>query len=276
MTVFIEYVLLDNFIIDYLVLKATFELTGLEYRRWRLAVCAFFGAVFALIYPMLYVHVVLLTAIKILFGLSLIMTANSYKDLKSLYVNVLVFFAYTFLIGGAVIGVYNLLGIPLGSESSVALAVIPVYLLLSGLNKLVRHFYKRKDVVPFIRDLEISAFGMQLKAKGFLDSGNGLYDGDNPIIVCSNIFAERFLSVDKLAKIKYKRIEINTVNGKSFNLAFKIDCLKIYNGQSSNIYNNVTMCVSSYPVGEGYDVILHPAFFGGENEQAFEQTEKIS
>ncbi len=276
MTVFIEYVLLDNFIIDYLVLKATFELTGLEYRRWRLAVCAFFGAMFALIYPMLYVNVVLLTAIRILFGLSLIMTANSYKDLKSLYVNVLVFFAYTFLIGGAVIGVFNLLGIPLGSEGSVALAVIPVYLLLSGLTKLLRYFYKRKDIVPFIRELEISVFGLQLKAKGFMDSGNGLYDGDNPIVVCSKTFAEKFLDTDKLGEIKFKKVEVNTVNGKSSNIAFKIDYLKIYNGERSNIYNNVTMCVSRYPLGEGYDVILHPAFFGGEYEQAFVQTDKIS
>ena len=275
MSVYVEYVLLDNFIIDYLVLKATFQLTGLSYKRWRLCCCAFLGGAFAIVYPLISVHVLLLTVIKVLFGLALLLMSNDYSSPKSFYVNALVFFGYTFFTGGAVIGVFNLLGIPLGSEHSVALAVIPIYLLLNGMARLVRYFFRRKEVVSLVREVEITAFGVTVVGKGFLDSGNGLYDGERPVIVCDKRFAERFLN-GNLAHIKIKRIEVNTVNGKSLSPAFKIDEIKIYNGDKCNIHNNVTICVSQHSVGEGYDVILHPALFGGEHEQSDMQIEKIS
>ena len=53
MIVYIEYVLIDNFIIDYLMLKATFNLTGMPVKKRRLFLCAFLGAAIALMYPLM-------------------------------------------------------------------------------------------------------------------------------------------------------------------------------------------------------------------------------
>ena len=60
MTVYIEYVLIDNFIIDYLLLKTSLALSGVMVKRARLFFCAFLGAGFALLLPVISVSVDLL------------------------------------------------------------------------------------------------------------------------------------------------------------------------------------------------------------------------
>lgn len=275
MTVYIEYVLIDNFIIDYCLLKVTFGLTNSPIYRFRLALCSALGGGFALLYPIINLPIVLLTLLKLSFGGLLVSLASKYKSGREYYVNLLVFYAYTFITGGAIIGLSNILSIPLGTESSVAFMVIPVYFTLRALNGVVKYFYKRKETLARVYDLEITAYGVSVKAKGFLDSGNGLYDGDSPVIMCDIEFAKRFFTAQP-NKIKIKTLEISTVNGISKNPSFKIDEIKIYDGDKRNIYNNVTLGVSKFSVGDGYDLILHPALIGGNYEQVDIKTEKIS
>ena len=193
MTVYIEYVLIDNFIIDYLLLKASLSLSAHSVSRVRLLFCAFLGAIFALFYPLIAINVVLLTAIKLCFGLLLVLLAGKYKTKKDYYVTAVMFFTYTFITGGAIIGIFNLLGLPYSSEISVALMVIPVYLIFMAITSVIKFLYRQKDIQAYVCDVEISAFGVTKKARGFYDTGNELFDGDNPVIVCNQSLAKCFL-----------------------------------------------------------------------------------
>ncbi len=276
MTVFIEYVLIDNFIIDYLMLKASLLLSANTVSRGRLLFCAFLGAIFALFYPLITVHSVLLTAIKICFGLLLVLLAGKFKSKKDYYVTAVTFFTYTFLTGGAIIGIFNILGLPYSSEISIAIMVVPVYFVFSGVTSVIKFLYRQKNVASYIVDVEITAFGTTKKARGFYDTGNELYDGDNPVIVCNKNFAKDFLGGD-IKDLKFKTLSVSTVNGIEKNIAFNISQIKIYNLQNVNIFNNVTLCVAKQKVGRNYDIILHSALMeGGKNEQANTQTKKIS
>ncbi len=275
MTVYIEYVLIDNFIIDYLMLKASFSLTATKVSRVRLLFCAFLGALFALFYPLLSVNALLLTVIKICFGLLLVLLAGKFKSKKDYYVTAVTFFAYTFLTGGAVIGVFNLLSIPYSTEISIAIMVVPVYFIFTAITSVVKFLYRQKDINCYLRDIEISAFGVIKKGVGFYDTGNELYDGDKPVIVCGRSFAKELFSRD-IGKIKLKKLAVSTVNGIEQNFAFNIDEIKIYNGDEPNIFNNVTVCVSKQRVGRNYDVILHPALKEKKDEQAIIKTQKVS
>jgi hypothetical protein len=70
---------------------------------------------------------------------------------------------------------------------------------------------------------------------------------------------------------------VSTVNGSKQNLAIELQAVKIYNLDKPNIFNNVTLCVVKENVGDGYDVILHPALIKGEsNEQTIVKVEKVS
>ena len=271
MTVYIEYVLINNFVIDYLLLKATFELTGKAVSNRRLFVCAFLGSGFALLYPLITENKIIFTLAKVVFGFILVFIACKNLSFKSYYLNAVIFFVYTFLTGGALIGIYNLFGMNYSDEYFTALTFIPVYFILRSFGKAVKFIYNRRHVMRSTVDVELSLDDVKLKAVGFFDTGNGVYDGNSPVIFCEKKFAENFISIKG---IKFKRITVNTINGAKESLAFKLDSVKIYIKDKLNIFNNVTLCVSKHGVGSGYDVILHPALM--EVEDVFKAEKKIT
>jgi len=68
MTVYIEYVLIDNFVIDWLILKAALTTAGLPAAKSRLFFSALVGAAVALVYPAIEVHAAILVLLKISAG----------------------------------------------------------------------------------------------------------------------------------------------------------------------------------------------------------------
>lgn len=266
MNVYIEYVLIDNFVIDYLMLKATFITTGINYNKKRLVFCAFLGAIIALIFPLIKLHGLIVSAIKILSGLLIILLAYSYKKPKTYYINALIFFGYTFLTGGIIIGVFNIFSINYSSESAIAFMVIPAYAIIRTAIGVIKHIYRQKDVMSAVREVEITAFGVTKKGRGFIDTGNALFDNDSPVIFCDNGYAKQFLTGD-IKNIKFSKIIVNTVNGKREKTTLKIDEIKIYNGTNLNIHKNVTMCIVD-EIGQGYQVILHPALIRGNEYES--------
>ena len=82
MTVYIEYVLIDNFVIDYLLLKTTFSLARAKVKRGRLAVCATLGAAISLFYPLIEGVLAVSIPLKFCVGLLLVSLARKHQSLK--------------------------------------------------------------------------------------------------------------------------------------------------------------------------------------------------
>lgn len=274
MTVYIEYVIINNVIIDYLMLKATFLLTGNPLHKRRLFLCAFLGGVIALVYPAIETIQIILTLLKIMAGLLIVLLAGEYKSAKSFYINAVIFFFYTFLTGGVIIGVFNLLGIERQTEFIVASIVFPVYLVLRVCAEVVQYFYKRKNVQSLIYDIELVKGNQKIQAKGFLDTGNLLLDGEKPVILCDKHLAKKLIG-EQIAKIKFKKIEISTATGNRQNIAFNLDELILYTADKAHIFNNVTICISHLNF-DGYSVILHPDLikenFNNEDVESIKKT----
>ena len=264
MTVYIEYVIIDNLIIDFLILKATFSLTKISYGKRRLFLCALLGSIIALVYPLLEIEKVILTIVKIFSGLLLLLLANDYKKFKTFYVNAIVFFLLVFLTGGAVIGIYNIFNIPLAQETSVAFVFLPVYLVIKGVIEFASFIYKKKEVVCFTYDIELKVFGESQKAKGFLDTGNCSFDNGQPIIFCNQSFAKKLLK-ENIAKIKLKKILITTAIGQRENFSFVLDELVLYKGDSAHIFKNIRVCIANIKSSD-FDIILHPALLKEDYE----------
>ena len=256
MTVYIEYVLIDNFVIDYLLLKATFALTKTSVKKGRLFFCAFLGALFALAYPLISVQPILLTLIKLLTGALLTLIATNYNTVKHYYKTTVVFLFLTFAVGGVVIGFFELAGLNVSSEISIALMVLPAYISLKFVLAIVKHFSKTQTVTENIYPCELVLGEKTVETDGFMDTGNALYDGENPVIVCERKLALKLFS-NKLPKLK--RIECETVIGKTKLLAMELKELRIYYGKTPNIIKGVTLAVTDQKIGTGYGVILHPA-----------------
>jgi hypothetical protein len=203
----------------------------------------------------------------------LILIAGHYQNKKSFFANYLLFLFYTFLFGGGVFGLIYLLGLSPASEGVVCFITIPTFIVYLLVKNVIKHIYKKKNVFAYTFKTQVSVGGITKTLVGFLDTGNGLYDGDTPCIVCSKSVALEFFK-NKMPNVK--KIEVCTVNGKSQKFAIKTDSVVIYTKDKPNIYNNITMCVAEQGF-DGYDVILHPALLEEQNvSNTSWQTKKTS
>ena len=274
MTVYIEYVIIDNLVINYLILKTTFAIMGRTCKRKWLFLSSAMGTIVALVYPLLSVHQAFIVAIKILTGLLMVQAAGKVNNFRQYYLLALLFFLITFCIGGAILGIYSMFGIDYSSEISIAIMILPVYLIAKLVREIIKYVYKRKDTVKYLYDVALSKNQTKIKLKGFMDTGNSVYDGDRPVIFCQRSTFIKLYGINPV-QTGLKKITINTISGQTEKIAFELDQLEIYIGEKVNIHNNVTVCVTRFNAGE-YEVLLHPALLGGEYEQTDIEIKKIS
>ena len=104
----------------------------------------------------------------------------------------------------------------------------------------------------------IAQNGKAFSLRGFLDTGNGVYDGEKPVVFVRKKLAKKLFEQGKITKVK--ELEINTVNGCDKKILFNLERLEINSDKEKYIYNNVSVCVSD-KIGYNYDILLHPALF---------------
>ena len=257
MTVYIEYVLIDNFLIDYILLKATFALTKTNSSRGRLFFAAFLGSLFALFYPLIEGVGFIAVLYKIVTGLLLIAIGAKSFSLRAYYINALIFFLFTFLVGGVIIGIFNIFNVKIEGEILIALIFIPVYFIIRIMSAIIKYFYRKKSVFSFVFNVEIKNGKTLIKVNGFVDSGNTVYDGEKPVIFCSKTLAKKLVGGNPIST-KIKKLKVKTINGESQKTAFIIDEIKIYILDEPNIFKKVTVCVVDERAFDGYELLLHP------------------
>ncbi len=272
MTVYVEYVLIDNILIDFLLLKATFALTKTRVGKGRLFLCSVLGAVISLTYPLIKLHTLLLTLLKCCCGLLLVLLSTNFSSFKSYYISSLIFFALTFAVGGSITGILNLLGVNNPSEVLVSLMVLPVYIVLKIVIKLLSYLKVQSLISKQVYPCEIETNGEKIKLKGFIDTGNTLFFENKPVVICSVKKALKFLSPKQL--LEAKNLTCSTVTGQGRLKIVKIESLTIYFSNKEHKINNVTLGVNASTENAWFDVILHPALLEGENEPYKTTTQK--
>ncbi len=252
MTVYIEYVLIDNFVIDYLLLKYAYRLTGVKTNKFRLILSAVFGAVFSLIYPMLAGKGILFSLVKICLGMVLVVLGAPFSKLKNVYVTTAVFYLLTFALGGTITAITTAFNIE-SSETLISLIILPAYLLLYSLGEVIKHIYRRKNVESFTYNVRLTLGNKSVTASGFLDTGNNAYFNESPMIFCSLNTFNKLIEGGKIPKT-YSTV-ISTLSGSQKKTVVILDMIEIYIKGDKNIISNVAACITKTLNGQ---VILHP------------------
>lgn len=200
MEVYVEYVILDNLIMDYILLKESAIFLKEKFSKPRLIIAAAIGALGAVVFPLLKIKVQYLFLLKIALGALICFIAINFNKISSYIKFFNVFLLLTFLLGGAVIGAFYLLGIRLEDYGSKLSGVLPVGLSVlfgyisvivvkriakNAVNGLITDKYRYKCVIK--RGL------VAIKVDGYFDSGNLLIDDKTglPIALCKKRLLER-------------------------------------------------------------------------------------
>ncbi len=275
MQVYIEYVIIDNLIIDYLLLSLSLRVSNCRTNKFRLISASILGTIVAVVMPLLNLNDFYSFLIKIFLALLMCYVAGSFLSLKKYLITLLSFFAFTFLLGGLIIALFYLAGIDFTTNFNfnydsflpIGITIVIAFFVYKILIKLITKILKIKSVNPFIRKCIIVINSKRFSVVGFIDSGNRLFDIKTglPIIVGSKKLFNKIESLQKNIK-EYSNIQIKTVGGYSQIKVYNIDKLMIYNGQSVNIYNNVLLgrANSDFYDEVDYDLLLNSSIILGE------------
>lgn len=202
MSAYIEIVILDNLLIDYLILWAT----GLFFipppTRLRVWTAAAVGTVYAVVAPMRGFVFLLHPLIKVSVSLIMVLVAFGCKSRKIYLKQLSVFWLLSLASGGLIGGLGNLLGSASAVNGVMAVSGPPLWALLMlafAAAKVYEHFFhsfrRRSAAANGAAKLEFLFAGKRLALDGFFDTGNSVCDplSGMPAIIVSKSSVEQQL-----------------------------------------------------------------------------------
>ena len=217
MTVYVEYAFLDNFTMDFLLLFCAALTLKIRFRWWRLVLGACVGTAIAL--ATVYVCGFWQYVAKAL--CLFLMCATSVGFGKKLFWHILLTLAYTFVTGGAIVGLFNLFRVEYVSQNGFCYNMpVPlfVYFLAVTLCALLCYFLcafvsQNKKIAPFLRKVKLS-LDKTYTLLGFCDSGNTVsYNGLPVCFVTKKIGGVSAYFAQKILKGETVQAEVCTLTG---------------------------------------------------------------
>lgn len=249
MEIVIEYVLLDNFLIDALLMTLAIKTLKLPLSKAGIICSAAFGAGFAVVSPLITVSGILAVLIKLL--VAFIMSFMACFSLKRVFSRFAVFVLYTFAFGGALIAVFTFLGIEvydamyLGYVSELPLGTLLVSIIIFawGILRLLKSL-KNKKIWSSSVSLEIEILGKTKKVSGFIDTGNTLKNrAGKPVVVIAENTLEYWFNAHERMAIMFNKAEslgldnVDFITVSSLGGSYKMqvfDAIIIIDGKKKN------------------------------------------
>lgn len=278
MTLYIEYVILDNLVMDYIILKFLEVSFKEKIRKRNKCLVCVFGVISAIFLPFIRGYQILLFLYKIITLCIMVLFIKKYKKIKNYFLYLAGFISYTFLIGGVCLGLINLLGIQYAMsgillynfEFPVSLFILMFSVLLWFVRYIIIAFKKRLKASNYLYNITLFDGGRTIDAVGFFDSGNKVtFDGNGVNIISLNLFLRLYKdfplerlylkqNIDyDLKNLNY--IDIGGLSAKEKYLSFTIDKVIV----EKNIFENVTIAVALKNF-DNFDCILHSNLVGGD------------
>ncbi|MBR2468149.1 MAG: sigma-E processing peptidase SpoIIGA [Clostridia bacterium] len=204
MEVYIEYVLLDNLIINSVLLNLTNKTLKLKASKWNIFFSAVLGTIIAIILPLIEFGIgnvfnnLIFILIKICLGLAMCFILKKPDNFTRYMATVFLFVTYTFVLGGMCFGLMYLLNVEtsfsgillFGFEIPVGLFVLMGVFYLRIIIFLVEYVRHKCTYTNFYFDVTLKNKGESVSVTGFLDTGNQLKVDDVglPVVNYKTIF----------------------------------------------------------------------------------------
>lgn len=282
MEIYIEYVLIDNFVINYLILLLVKKTMKLRTNFLRMGLSSGLGTIVAVLLPLFSVPSWLFFIIKLMLGVGMVLILTRFYKLKEFIFSFLLFLGYTLFLVGASLATLLAFGtslellsqggydiaVPLG----IILAIVAIYVyIIVGTAK---YLSRKREMEPFIKNVRLYLNNKELTLKGFVDSGNKLYDKKTglPVIIISMKSLEKHFEKEVLENLvlesgrggDFKNVHLvayNTISGEAKKMVvFSADKMVINSGRQEYTTNRFMVGVSYKVFSDAvsYDLLLSP------------------
>lgn len=238
MQVYIEYAITDNFIVDCFLLYQTAVLLRVKYKKRFIVLSSLIGTAVAVVLPVVGLPAVAAFVVRLVTGLLMCYTAVRHGSFIAYVKFFNVFLLLTFFLGGLVIGIMTLIGIPYDPAAYYENKLLPIglnvlfgYLLYFGIRRSVAKFVSSVMIAPDLYEAEVYVDGACFKATAFFDNGNRLIDERTglPIIICSGRF---FNKLSKGARLSVRgKMTYITASGQGEGRYYHTDYVVVRKGR---------------------------------------------
>lgn len=235
MKIIVEYVLFENLLINLISLKTTALVTK-EMGRF-FWISAFLGACMAVVQPLLRLNSIGSFLVQVGLAALYVCISFKFKSIRKFTKLYFCFFIVTFLYGGACYFVERYFGI-----KSTLVVLFILCIMFYVIKFLTKKINRKHSIENFCYEVEIESQGSCSKWKGFLDSGNLLFDPltQSPVTLINfKVFSTIFHDIEILdvltrsKKIKSLKmahyINFSTLNKNDKILVFQVDKLQVGN-----------------------------------------------
>ena len=265
MTVYIEYAFLQNFFLDGVLIWLSSKGMKRKIKRKNLLISSLFGAIFAVVYPLLRLTSILGVLLKLSAGLLLCMLAfgkmQGEKEWKDYLLFTSLFFALSFLFGGALNGVTQ--GGAIRNLKTVITPLAFVFFSFTCLRCFAK-LYKKRAVLRCVYDCVITNGEKSFQSQGFLDSGNAATKKGFPVCFVSpeviyELWGEEMI-LGKGGGQVCDEMSITTMSGERKILLYKGGLEIMANGKR-RVIQEVYFAPSANMISREYTMILHSRIF---------------
>ncbi len=264
MIIVVEYVLIENFLINLIILKTTSMLTK-EGGRW-LFLSAFFGACLTVAMPAMYLSAIGSFLVEVGVAIVSICISFKFKKIKKFAILFSTYFISAFLYGGACYFFESYFGI---TSLIVILAIVVTLFVI--VRFVIKRINRKRAVEKFCYEVTLVSDGRETKWKAFLDSGNLLFDPltNKPVTLINfKVFSSLFVNIeledilrksDKLKNLNLAHyINFNTLGKGSKILVFQVDSLMV--GEKVVEKATLGLCFQNFKEAFDSDIILNGDF----------------
>lgn len=212
MTIYIDIVLIENLIMNYIILFTTAVVLKIKVNHIRLILASLLGAGYSIIAYMGIIKVYSSIILKIILSVLIIYIAFNPQNIKKMCKDLLLFYLVSFVFGGAafaliyIIKPQNILmknGLFLGTYTlkTVMLGAIVAFGIIIGAFAIIKNKISKKDMFC---EIEILINQKKIKTKAMIDTGNMLKEPitNVPVIVVEHILLYSCMPKEILNNLK--------------------------------------------------------------------------
>ena len=205
MTIYVDVVLIENLIMNYIILYATAIILKRKIKNTRLILASLLGAIYSIISYISNIEIYSTMLLKIILSIIIIYIAFNAQNIKQLGKDLLIFYLTSFVFGGAAFALIYIVkpqdilmknGLFLGTYplKTVILAAIVAFIILITAFTIVKSKFNKKDMFC---EIEVELNNKLIETKAMIDTGNLLKE---PITNTPVIILEHTLLYDCMPK----------------------------------------------------------------------------
>ena len=287
MAIYVDVLLVTNYIVNMLLLSCHGKFTGRRMKRYRAVLAALLGAAGALTIFLPYMGFFPEVLYRFALSALIVRMAVSWRGIKAFLGDWFVFFVASFLFAGIMLALWMFIR-PAGmlyANGIVYFDVSPVSLLLGMaaaylITGVFWRFVRAGRISSRSYRMRIQYLGKAVELSAFLDSANSLYEpfGNSPVIVCKfsalrPLFCEELAGAlesgdfQKAAKLgmKLRFVPYKVIKGGGVLPAFRADEILLEIAGKRFSVEDAYIAVSTSEMA--HDALLHPDTVGLQTRQ---------